>query len=101
MQHGREALFATLDPTLQRLKTALKLLEYDPPVFYMCTREAYHATLHEAVKELNLEVLFDDGTMQKYLRKEDAKKFVIESVKKSSLQIIQINLKTFQNPSKF
>lgn len=46
--------------------------------FFMCVRSVYRPIIHEVVREENLEVLFDDGTVMKHLKKEDANKFDIE-----------------------
>lgn len=71
-------MFATLDPNFQELKTALKLLNYSSMLFFMCVREVYRPVLYEVVEEENLRVIFDDGTVMKYLTKEEANKFEIE-----------------------
>lgn len=77
-QKEREVVFATLDPTFRELKIALKLLNYSQMKFFMCARETYRPVLYEVVEEEKLSVIFDDGTVMKYLKNEEANKLEIE-----------------------
>lgn len=47
-------------------------------VIFMCVRNVYRPLIHEIVNEENLQIIFDDGTVMKHLKKEDAKKFDVE-----------------------
>lgn len=71
-------MFATLDPSFHKLKIALKLLNYTKMMFFMCVRQIYRPIVHEVAKDENLEIIFDDGTVMKHLKREDANKFVVE-----------------------
>lgn len=69
-------MFATLDETLESLKTALNIFPYGRDMtFFMCARDVYYPTICKVIKEQGLRVLFDDTTVMKFMRKEDAKKF--------------------------
>jgi hypothetical protein len=71
-------LFASLDPTYRELKAALKLLDFSVMKFFMCVRTVYRPVIYEVVEEEKLHVVFDDGTVMKHLKREEAKAFDVE-----------------------
>ena len=47
-------------------------------IVLMCVRDVYRSAVLEVIEQEKLQVLFDDGTVMKYLKKEDAMKFDVE-----------------------
>ena len=67
-------MFGSLDLSYKNLKSLLKLVDYTKIFIFMCVRECYYNMLHEVIKEIGLKVPFDDVTVQKIMKKEDALK---------------------------
>ena len=47
-------------------------------LFLMCVREVYRPVVYEVIEDEKLHVVFDDGSVMKHLKKEDANKFNVE-----------------------
>lgn len=81
----------TLDMSLGRLKTALKLIDYSKRKFFMCLRECYRPAVFAVVQEFDLEVIFDDSTKCLYMSKDDAKKLQINVPKDLELRPLTVD----------
>lgn len=71
-------MFGTLDSSFDRLKTALKLLNFEECLMFVCMPEFYFSMFDEIVNELGLTEKFRiPGTMM-HIEREEATKLSIE-----------------------
>lgn len=77
-QRGNEIVFGTVDKNFHQLKTALSLLDYTGVKYFLSVREIYRPMVLQIVKEKNLQVVHDEQTIMKHMKKEEAKKLVVK-----------------------
>lgn len=67
----RQVVFATLDPAFAKLKTVLKLFDYDgEAIYFTCIRDVYLPVVEEVISDLKLQVLLHNITSMKYVPKD-------------------------------
>lgn len=66
-------IFSTLDESFERLKIALRLIDYKNVKMFPCVRECFHPMIMDVIKDKNLTMLFDSGTKCYWMSKEIAR----------------------------
>ena len=70
-------IFNTLDESCERLKIALRLIDYENIKMYTCVREFFHPMIMDVIKDKNLKMTFDNGTKCYWMSKEIARELEV------------------------
>lgn len=71
-------MFATLDPTYERLKKALHLIDYQEMKMFLFVRLEYQTIIEEVIKEKGLTCTMKQERGLQFLSKENAMKLKLE-----------------------
>lgn len=64
-----------MDESCERLKVALRLVDYEKIKMCPCVREFFHPLVKDIIKDKNLETLFESETKCYWMPKEIAREF--------------------------